>query len=483
MGISPQIVAKIIDDIGFTALQNEAGNSIPTGKGVAVSLVEAFTNTDQYLPDTSIKAYNDKSSTQGFSSQFSGHSTGSANNFYGRSSTSLGISDIDVYAAIHWLRNGYLNSGTITPQISSTRVSSHSYVGTGGSDAASLDILKRIDFLTDKDDHILSVAMNNGSNNRPLNASAYNVIAVGRTDGNHSIGSVNINSGGGLYESTVRNRPDIVVPESSTSAATPRVASATALLAGYAHDQGSNKSKGFLTNRHTDTIYHAETSEVVKASLMAGANRSTLNTDGRADILDYRGTGNATSNGLDRRYGAGQLNILNSFHILAAGEQDAGNVSGTGFDYEESFAGLNGSEATASYLFNNSFDGALFAASLVWNLAFETSSKNESENFSDYSPVFFDLDLFLYSLDPGKDTLIASSESVIDNTENIWHQLSIGSFRLDVKANGSVEHDYGLAWQTSAVPIPGAVWLFCSAIAGLYLIRRRDESEVKGQKI
>ena len=41
-----------------------------------------------------------------------------------------------------------------------------------------------------------------------------------------------------------------------------------------------------------------------------------------ADITDYRALPvNQTINGLDKRFGAGQVNIYNSFHIVAAGEQ------------------------------------------------------------------------------------------------------------------------------------------------------------------
>jgi len=471
----------LLDDIGYTSLQNELGTSTPDGTGVSVSLIEAFTSPPspapgcsssnlsscQYLPDTSIKTYNDKSAGLGFSTSFSGHATGSANSFYGSSSTSPGISNIDVYAAGHWLAGGYLNTGTTTtPLTSSTRVSSHSYVGSAGSTGTdNLELLQRIDFLADKDDHILAVAMNNGSSNQPLNASAYNVIAVGRTDGNHPRGSVDVNPGAGLYNSTLRTRPDIVVPVPFTSSATPRVASAAALLVSYGKDQGMTKSNGSNTNRNGDTIYHAETSEVIKASLMAGASRSTSNTSSTANITDYRSTGNETSNGLDTRYGAGQLNIDNSYSILESGEQDAGTVSGTGFDYEATFAG----DDIASYFFTNSDDEAWFTASLVWDVAFDDGENNFTSSVAN----LFDLDLYLYSVSSGIDTLVASSVSDIDNTENIWLQLDAAEYRLDVVSDGAFDQDYGLAWQTSPVPVPAAIWFFASSMITLLTFRRK----------
>ena len=490
ISFSSQPSAALLHDIGYTALRDELGVLTPDGSGVHVSLVEAFSppcdlssdpSACKYLPDTSIGSFNDKSNGFGLSTETSDHASGSANNFYGSSSSSPSIRNIDVYAADHWLADGYLNLSTPTstslPATSSTRVSSHSYVGSAGT--SSLEVLQGIDFLADKDDHILSIAVNNGSDNRPLNGSAYNVIAVGRTDADHSQGTVDVNSGTGLYNTTTRSRPDIVIPESSTSAATPRVASAAALLTGYGHDQALNKSKGSVSNRNNDTIYHAETSEVIKASLMAGASRSTSNTDAKADIINYRSNGNETTNGLDTRYGAGQLNIQNSFHILAAGEQDARDVFATGFDYDNSFGGLNGSNNTASYFFTNN-DNAWFAASLVWNIAFDISSE---ETFTESVASLFDLNLSLSVLNGSLFEEFISSTSVIDNTENIWSQLSSGSYRLDVTSNGNFDHDYGLAWQTSAVPIPGSVWLFFSALSGLVLIRRRNDPELISIKL
>ena len=481
---SSQVNAAILQDIGYEALVTELGVSVPIGSGVAVNLVEARTTcsgtagSDCYRPDPgTTTAYTAQS---GSPTGVSAHATGSANAFYGSTSTSPGITNIDVYAAGHWLGGGYLNSSTVSepmpgtfvitnstmqPATSSTRVSSHSYVGAANipslpGNTLDLELLQRMDFLADKDDHIVTVAMNNGTTNRPLNGSAYNVITVGRTDGLHPQGTVDVNPGAGLYNSTIRSGADIVVPESTTSAATPRVASAAALLVGYGHDQGTAKSNGTITTRDSSILHHAETSEVIKASLMAGASRSTSNIAVAANITDYRSAGNQTTNGLDTRFGAGQLNIQNSYHILAAGEQDAGSVLSTGFDYDAAF----GSNSTASYLFTNSDDNAWFAASLVWNILFDDS---ESE-FVTSVGTLFDLNLELYS----EGSLIASSTSAIDNTENLWLQLAIGDYRLDVTSNGVFGHDYGLAWQTAPVPVPAAFWLFSSAMIMLFRSRK-----------
>lgn len=488
---SPILSATLFDDIGYTQLKTELLTALPTGNGVPVAIAEAFTGTGchvvsnpsacLYRPDKSIKDYRDNSSDTappdgydhssglGFSTGFSGHATGVADNFYGDpGSTSPGISEVHVFSADHWLYGAYLNTNTIsTPQTSTIRVSNHSYEGNidltdTSQKAEAIEILGRIDWIVDKDEQIVVAA----STRAPLIGTAYNVIAVGRTDGGGPPTAVDL--GGSIYNSSQRTRPDIVAPESTTSSATPRVASAAAMLAGYAHDQ----AQGTAENINGKTIYHAERSEVIKAALMAGASKETANTDGRANISDYRSIGNETTNGLDQRYGAGQLNISNSYHILAAGEQEAGHVDATGFDYNDSFGGSNGSNSSASYLFNIGDEMSWFAASLVWNLTFETDTGSESTTFSDYTAKFYNLDLYLFSR--ATNTLIASSTSSIDNTENIWLMLAAGDYRLNVIATeAAFDHDYALAWQASPVPLPGSLWLLISALTGLGLIKSR----------
>ena len=67
---------------------------------------------------------------------------------------------------------------------------------------------------------------------------------------------------------------------------------------------------------------------------MAGASRTAIS-----------GYTKNTDNGLNNVYGAGQLNIYNSYHITAAGEQNSlqdapgthGNIGRYGFDYDPYF--------------------------------------------------------------------------------------------------------------------------------------------------
>ena len=172
-------------------------------------------------------------------------------------------------------------------------------------------------------------------------------------------------------------RPDLVAPADATSWATPMVASAAALLVEVGHHGGNTLSTDpsvrFTTNRNGDTIYNAERSEVVKAALMAGADRTSPNL---TNSVTPQGYAVNTANGLNNVYGAGQLNISNSYHIIAAGEQNSredflrggGEINSVGFDYDPAFGGVNGSNKTGSYVFKALTTGSL-SASLVWNLA------------------------------------------------------------------------------------------------------------------
>jgi len=68
--------------------------------------------------------------------------------------------------------------------------------------------------------------MANSPSKNSLLSSAYNMIAVGRTDGGQDFGSDAIDS---VYVAG-RTRPDLVAPETTTSAATPEVSAVAALL-------------------------------------------------------------------------------------------------------------------------------------------------------------------------------------------------------------------------------------------------------------
>ncbi len=482
------VSADYRDDIGYTALQTELGAGIPSGGNVPVTQAEASTSSTSpvYLPDPSNsqftgKAITDKSGVS--AGTYSGHATGVGSLFYGNtSSMTPGIKAIDAYLADNWLGTDYLQAGSsLSPSISSSRVANHSWIGYSNTAAEDSDILRRVDYVVNRDEFIQVVATNNGGGtNQRLLSSAYNTIAVGLSNGTHATSTPAVDA---TYTAG-RIRPDLVAPLSATSSATPVVASAAALLVSVGHANPGLSTDPVVTstsNRNGDIIYNAERSEVVKAALMAGADRQTHNTSG-ADITDYRlAPANRSDNGLDTRFGAGQLNISNSYHIISAGEQNsaedsgagAGNITANGFDYDPHFGGAGGSNGTATYNFSTApGQNSIFSASLVWNIDI---AAGDSNIFSG-AATLYNLDLKLFDV-TGIPLLLANSSSSGENTENIWTSLLQGrSYKLEVDTGAAqppFNWDYALAWHTSVVPAPAALPLFISGLAGMFWIGRR----------
>ncbi|MDX1409989.1 MAG: hypothetical protein R3330_17690, partial [Saprospiraceae bacterium] len=339
----------------------------------------------------------------------------------------------------------------------------HSWVGNLPYTVA-LEAVKRLDWVVENDEFIQIVALkNNTSTNARLLTSAFNVISVGKTDGMHGRSTPELDT---PYVSG-RTRPDLVAPATNTSNATPVIAAATALLVDVAHatvSLSTDPAETATGNRAGTTIYNAERAEVVKAVLMAGADRVTNNTtnpdpDTPMNITDYRADpANQSPNGLDVRFGAGQINIYNSFHILTAGEQDSkedlgvagGNIGAYGFDYDPSFGGA-GNNDTGSYFFSTGSNPVMLMAALVWNV---DVADDDASSFPG-AAALYDLDLRLFDITAGGHVQAAESASRIENTENLWIQLPAGSdYLLQVApkaGQASFEWDYALAWQATTL--------------------------------
>lgn len=473
LSLSPAAQASYITDIGYGALQAQLGASTPTGAGVRVAQVEAPINDVSggaapiFMPDPSNGQFIGKTITAingNLSGSFSGHATGVGELFYGNgSSIAPGVTQIDSYEANAWIDSLSTVFGNATT--SPNRVANHSWVGGSGTDTGIGTILRLVDRQVTLNEYIQVVGLANGNGTSPLlGGSAYNVISVGRTDGIHQQGSVPV-SGDSLYGAG-RTDPTLVAPQNSTSGATPVVAAAAAVLVQTGHEGQSALSTGSTFISGIGIIYDAERSETVKAALMAGADRQTVNTSTDANITDYRSAGHETVNGLDSRYGAGQVNIYNSYRILAGGEQHSFQSGGQdislfGFDY-----GVIGAGQTASYFFTASGEKTLFA-SLVWNL--------DVSNNAQLTTNLYDLGLSLF--DVTHNSLVASSASVLDNTENLYFKLLLGNrYEMRVTTNESTPWDYALAWRIdtdpSPVPVPPTAWLFATGVIGLLLATR-----------
>jgi hypothetical protein len=468
-------------DIGYTRLQAELGGQLPTGGGVPVTQVEAYSGGD-YLPGADLE-FTGKTFTPVLTpNNVSSHATSVGKIFYGNtSSIAPGVANIACYESSNWLLWGFLSTFSYSPNISASRVANHSYVAGSGA-ASEINTLARMDWVVSRDEYIQVVALGNSGLNYALLGSTFNGIAVGLSSGTAAHGAYSLATTPTTpYASGSRTRPDLVAPATATSWATPMVSSATALLVETGHKTptlSTDPMSQSTTNRNGDIIYNAERSEVVKAALMAGANRKSPNLKNSVTPNGYVVN---TDNGLNNVYGAGELNIYNSYHIIAAGEQNsrqdftagAGEIKAVGFDYDPQFGGLNGSNRTGAYVFTALTTGSL-SASLVWNL----TVTGETPNGFDTSASLYHMGLYLYDMTSGSE--LAYAASLVDNTENIWFKDLIPNhaYLLQVMANqGDFLWDYGLAWNINALtthaPLPPTVYLLGSGLLAIFWLRRR----------
>jgi hypothetical protein len=244
------------------------------------------------------------------------------------------------------------------------------------------------------------------------------------------------NSSVGPTQDNGRAKPDITAPASATSFSTPQVTGAAAALiqAGLRGDGGGS------TNSAADL-------RMVKALLLNGAIKP----------VDWT---NIPPSPLDSRYGAGVLNVFNSYEQLAGGKHAfivnttvstnsphpptgaAGTVGAlSGWDFN-TISSTTSSDSVNHYYFNvtNGVKGAAFTATatLAWNRQLNKTNINN-------------LDLFLYYV--ASSNLIEASISAVDNVEHLWlPRLPQGRYDLQVLKHGgnntvSSSETYALAFE------------------------------------
>ncbi len=512
------VLATFEDDTRHTALSVELGAATPTGAGVRVVHVEGHAGTIDpntglppdgewdYIADPNYaqflgpaKSFNVIIPPPTTAADTSTHATFTVGQFfYGNTfSVAHDVMDIDAILASHWYQDGLLRWGQpFVPRVvppgneilPHARQANHSWIADFQS-PIDLEILSRLDWRIHQDNDIQVVGIGNsrGSPQMSLLSGAFNVITAGSVSGDHAIGTAA--ASGALYQPG-RTRPDIVSPVyASTSHNAARISSAVSLLIETGRDGGLTLSNGSVTSRDANpsgapniqTIYHAETVEVIRAAMMAGANRQAVTDDdnnGNFDVYTVN-----TTNGLNDRYGAGQLDIYNAYHILASGEYDSRedgdltDIGSRGFDYDTSFTDSD----AANYHFTISEESE-FTASLVWDIDIDITKvvwigchpSNCIDNPElPNAATLHDLDLFLY--DRFDESLVASSTSLVENTEHLFvTDLAPGDYRLEVmpKASQSFDWHYGLAWQVY-VPEPASLaWLVAGGLLSLCGRRR-----------
>lgn len=442
--LQAQTPEEIREQVGYYQLREALGGELPLGDGVPISHVEARENPvgapPKYFPNTSYSDFlaggqspeEDPFSQKvtfidgsgGMANGSSGHATTNVGiYFYGnRYSFSPGANTVTIYEANDWMIN-VLNLNGGNPNVHSFRVENFSWIGTFVTEAnpsTDMDIqaLGRFDYLIDNNNITAVVGSNSGGTPSPLLSHSLNAISVGVTPGSNPTNPTQ------SFYFPGRNKPDIVSPGGASSSATANVASAATLL----HDSGAG----------TD----AAQSETMKAVLLAGATKE-----------EFPSWGHTPTQPLDSKFGAGELNVYNSY-LIQSGGNDAGSLAEPtspvgidGWDYR------NSTEGTPLYYdFEVPVGSTAKELSIVlaWN-AEVTDSEPDLIFVPDVS--LDNLDLHLYdSSSSFLGTEIAASVSTVDNVEHLFltglDQLSEGTYTLEVTnltLGGS--RDFGLAWR------------------------------------
>ncbi|MFO1514282.1 MAG: S8 family serine peptidase [Verrucomicrobiota bacterium] len=349
------------------------------------------------------------------------HADSVAGNFYGNTGfgVATNISHVDNYEAASFFNT---RIGPASPVQIPAVVVNQSFVR---SDLPTSAVDPDYDnFTFNKKTLFVNGAGNGGSVSTNPPATSFNGITVGVTDGASAVGPT----------ADGRSKPDITCPGSgATSFSTPQVSGAAAILIQAARrgDAGAG-SAVVATNPIT-----------IKALLLNGA-------------LKPAGWTNGPVTPLDARYGAGVLNVFNSWRQLSGGLHASNETTtvttgnphppGSATNNQPSLSGWDHApvSTTASqdkavhYYFNLTNEAAFTGtATLVWNLQNNRTAANN-------------LDLFLYNT--GNGALVLSSTSSVDNVEHLFiPKLSPGRYDLQVLKRGSGQvvssETYALAYE------------------------------------
>ncbi len=442
--------------VGYNKLQSEVGASLANGAGVVVAMAEANTGaggTNTYFLNTADSQFSGKSFTDISNlspRNISGHATSVGQLFFGNtSSMANGVTNVQVYDAENFvISQQQLGNAGINPNATlGFSVMNHSYIGNGLPAAIAVESNARMDYTIARDNFTSVVALGNGGSLPQIYGQSYNSIVVGLSSGGHSQGLTDVGVAG-------RVKPDIVSPQGTTSEATPLVSSTAAML----HQAASN----FGTP-------NARNSEAMKAIIMAGATKDTIPT-----------WSNTTTRPLDAVYGAGQLNVYNSYRILEAGETNgvisvpitnpAVNSGLQGWDF-----GTSITPGSPLYWNFNVADGSSISEAsilLTWNAQYKDALGNFTSSLS-----LANMDLRLFRSNNGVlGSEVGASLSTIDNVEHIYlKDLTSGGYTIQVSSN--LDTSFGLAWNITAVPEPSS--FACLFVVGLAVsirtihIRRR----------
>lgn len=395
---------------------NLRGLTVPIGSGVSITQVEApfsGSGATDFMPNVANSQFTSKTlSDRTGGGTSSSHATTVGQNLYGNTtSMAPGITDIDVYEAGDWLNNKGWATGD--PFVETNPLQNHSWVGFSSSNAATA----RMDYAVVREGFLPVTGLYNSdyggqmipSDIPEIYGSIYNGISVGVSDGSHRTGVTSASDGPG------RIKPEIVAPNSFTSFATPYITAAAAIL---------------IESAGTDT--DAKQQQVLKATLLAAADKTP-----------FPEWDQTTLRPVDDIYGAGQLDVYESYFIQQAGKQ----IAGTPIDQRGwNFASLGSSSSHTYKLFvPNGFILQNLSALITWN---RTVTRIKTGRFINYNPNTLANLSFTLAQQPSG--ISQTSNSPVDNIEHIWRDssnaLTAGNYTLTVSTD--IGTDYAIAWRS-----------------------------------
>jgi hypothetical protein len=384
---------------------------------------ETFAGTGDFT-GTQIRV---QSAVDGVSYSVSSHARTVGLNLYGEGSPFPGLAEVECYSASDWVNRFLALESNVPPGVAVEWIQNHSWVQTSLDDAEIPEIqdaLVRIDHMTERDSVLPIVGLNNGSGTTvpPLMATAFNVISVGVTSGNHS-------RGGTLAPFTQpgRAKPELVAPHSVTSYATATVSSAASFLA----DE---------ILRNLTSYGEALRPEILKAILMAGATQDALAEWNRSPEAP-----------LDPIYGAGELNLSRSHHILTRGALQPSDTAAPLLANWQAGTAAGGSTASLEFQIPEGLAAKRLTAALCWNRHVLNTSTTGG-----FSPDVSLPDMAL-TLKSGGDLnqVIETSRAPVGNVEFLMTRAVLPSGNYVLEVESDMDSDFGIGWiiETTTVEI------------------------------
>lgn len=445
--------------VGYDKLLSHAGGNVPLGAGVSVGIMEASLSTSGgYMVDGAnpeFSAVGDPfaqaatfTNVSNINSMTSTHATTVAQTIVGNAiGLAKGANQVNVWQADNWLNTQLQFNSSSDPVAQTDKVQNHSWIGSFGNTPNDLSALRRFDYLIETGELTEVVGANNNDAANPnlahpnLMAHSYNGIVVGRTDGKHSRGLTGTvgGAGTGIAYGAGRVKPDLVGPSAFTSFSTAMVSSAATIL------------RGAVVG--TD----ADRSETMKAILMAGATKQEFNgwDDPATPAVDPRNWTHTPTQPLDAVFGAGELNVFNSY-LMTRGGKSSGSTSAPataaknyGWDYQNRKADAAVGDIYYNFEVPVGSTAPELSIMLAWNV--KVTDTNPSSSVFTPQEALQNLDLQFYdSTTSFLGAMLDQSISTVDNVEHIY-RTNLGPGTYTLKVSGAASWDFGLAWRMSTL--------------------------------